>query len=111
MTARVFLYFGFPSDISGDVWTYYGDNKEEVVSGYSGATPLSIGAETVTKSESNSVVNLMDEYSASINQPDLYSFNNMLIGSIPGSIGETSALMCLIGALILIFTGVASWKL
>ena len=34
----------------------------------------------------------------------------MLIGSIPGSIGETSALMCLIGALILI-TGVASWKI
>ena len=111
LTARVFLYFGFPSDISGDVWTYYGDTKEEVVSGYSGATPLSIGAETVTKSESNSVVNLMDEYSASINQPDFYSFNNMLIGSIPGSIGETSALMCLIGALILIFTGVASWKI
>ena len=53
----------------------------------------------------------MDEYSSSINQPDFYSFNNMLIGSIPGSIGETSALMCLIGALILIFTGVASWKI
>ena len=111
LTARVFLYFGFPSDISGDVWTYYGDNKEEIISGYSGATPLSIGAETVTKPESNSVVNLMDEYSSSINQPDFYSFNNMLIGSIPGSIGETSALMCLIGALILIFTGVASWKI
>ena len=77
LTARVFLYFGFPSDISGDVWTYYGDNREEIVSGYSGATPLSIGAETVTKSESNSVVNLMDGYSESINQPDFYSFNNI----------------------------------
>ena len=44
LTARVFLYFGFPSDISGDVWTYYGDNKEEIISGYSGATPLSIAA-------------------------------------------------------------------
>ena len=111
LTARVFLYFGFPSDISGDVWTYYGENREEVISGYSGATPLSIGAETVNKEESNSVVNLMDEYSSDVQVNSFYSFENMFIGSIPGSIGETSALMCLIGAFILIFTGVASWKI
>tara|TARA_B100000900_G_scaffold50351_1_gene37134 strand:- start:984 stop:2198 length:1215 start_codon:yes stop_codon:yes gene_type:complete len=111
LTARVFLYFGFPSDISGDVWTYYGENRDDVISGYSGATPLSIGAETVNKEESNSVVNLMDEYSSDIQVESFYSFENMLIGSIPGSIGETSALMCLIGAFILIFTGVASWKI
>ena len=111
LTARVFLYFGFPSDISGDVWTYYGENRNEVISGYSGATPLSIGAETVNKEESNSVVNLMDEYSSDVQVESFYSFENMLIGSIPGSIGETSALMCLIGAFILIFTGVASWKI
>ena len=111
LTARVFLYFGFPSDISGDVWTYYGENRDEVISGYSGATPLSIGAETVNKEESNSVVNLMDEYSSDVQVNSFYSFENMFIGSIPGSIGETSALMCLIGAFILIFTGVASWKI
>ena len=111
LTARVFLYFGFPSDISGDVWTYYGENRDEVISGYSGATPLSIGAETVNKGESNSVVNLMDEYSSEVKVDSFYSFENMFIGSIPGSIGETSALMCLIGAFILIFTGVASWKI
>ena len=111
LTARVFLYFGFPSDISGDVWTYYGENRDEVISGYSGATPLSIGAETVNKEESNSVVNLMDEYSSDVQVESFYSFENMLIGSIPGSIGETSALMCLIGGFILIFTGVASWKI
>ena len=111
LTARVFLYFGFPSDISGDVWTYYGENRDEVISGYSGATPLSIGAETVNKEESNSVVNLMDEYSSDVQVNNFYSFENMFIGSIPGSIGETSALMCLIGAFILIFTGVASWKI
>jgi len=111
LTARVFLYFGFPSDISGDVWTYYGENRDDVISGYSGATPLSIGAETVNKEESNSVVNLMDEYSSDIQVESFYSFENMFIGSIPGSIGETSALMCLIGAFILIFTGVASWKI
>ena len=111
LTARVFLYFGFPSDISGDVWTYYGENRDDVISGYSGATPLSIGAETVNKEESNSIVNLMDEYSSDIQVESFYSFENMFIGSIPGSIGETSALMCLIGAFILIFTGVASWKI
>tara|TARA_B100001057_G_scaffold13732_1_gene12932 strand:- start:39015 stop:40229 length:1215 start_codon:yes stop_codon:yes gene_type:complete len=111
LTARVFLYFGFPSDISGDVWTYYGEDRDEVISGYSGATPLSIGAETVNKEESNSVVNLMDEYSSDVQVESFYSFENMFIGSIPGSIGETSALMCLIGAFILIFTGVASWKI
>ena len=110
LTARVFLYFGFPSDISGDVWTFYGDNRDEVISGYSGATPLSLGAETVGKTSSTSVVNLMDEYSLAINNSNFYSFENMFIGAIPGSIGETSTLMCLIGAIILILSGVASWK-
>ena len=110
LTARVFLYFGFPSDISGDVWTYYGEDKE-LVSGYSGATPLAIGAGTVGVEESATVVNLMDEYSAQISNNNFYSFENMLIGSIPGSIGETSTIMCIIGALILIFTGVGSWKI
>ena len=110
LTARVFLYFGFPSDISGDVWTFYGDNRDEVISGYSGATPLTLGAETVGKTSSNSVMNLMDEYSLAINNSNFYSFENMFIGAIPGSIGETSTLMCLIGAIILIFSGVASWK-
>ena len=110
LTARVFLYFGFPSDISGDVWTFYGEPKEEVISGYSGATPLSLGAETVGKTNSESVLNIMDGYSAGISIPDFYSFENMFLGAIPGSIGETSALMCLIGAIILIFSGVASWK-
>ena len=53
----------------------------------------------------------MDEYSSDVQVNNFYSFENMFIGSIPGSIGETSALMCLIGAFILIFTGVASWKI
>ncbi len=41
----------------------------------------------------------------------LYSFSNMFVGFIPGSVGETSTLMCLIGAVILIVTGVGSWKI
>ncbi len=42
---------------------------------------------------------------------DMFSFTNMFIGAIPGSIGETSVIMCLIGAVILIGTGVGSWKI
>jgi Na+-transporting NADH:ubiquinone oxidoreductase subunit B len=111
LTARVFLYFGFPSDISGDVWTYYGNDDQELISGYSGATPLYLGASTVDNVDSNSLVYLLDEYSEAINQTDFYSFQNMFLGAIPGSIGETSTLMCLIGAFILIFTGVGSWRI
>ncbi len=111
LTARVFLYFGFPSDISGDVWTYYGEDNQEVVSGYSGATPLSLGASTVDNQDSESLLNLLDGYSNNISNSEFYSFSNMFIGSIPGSIGETSTLMCLIGAFILIFTGVGSWRI
>jgi Na+-transporting NADH:ubiquinone oxidoreductase subunit B len=111
LTARVFLYFGFPSDISGDVWTYYGEDNKEVISGYSGATPLSLGASTVDNQGSEPLLNLLDGYSNDISQSEFYSFSNMFIGSIPGSIGETSALMCLLGAFILIFTGVGSWRI
>jgi len=111
LTARVFLYFGFPSDISGDVWTYYGNDDQELISGYSGATPLYLGASTVDNVDSNSLVYLLDEYSEAINQTDFYSFQNMFLGAIPGSIGETSTFMCLIGAFILIFTGVGSWRI
>ena len=110
LTARVFLYFAYPSDISGDVWTYYGD-KSEVISGYSGATPLALGATTVDGTNTEEVISLFDQYSTTINQDGFYSFLNMFIGIIPGSIGETSTLMCLIGALILIISGVGSWKI
>ena len=111
LTARVFLYFGFPSDISGDVWTYYGNDDQELISGYSGATPLYLGASTVDNVDSNSLAYLLDEYSEVITQTEFYSFQNMFLGAIPGSIGETSTLMCLIGAFILIFTGVGSWRI
>jgi len=101
LTARAFLYFAYPTDISGNVWTYLGDGK--AVEGYSGATFLAIAAETKT----GSVV----DAAAGAWQGGMYEFTNLFMGIIPGSIGETSALMCVIGALILIFTGVASWKI
>lgn len=101
LTARAFLYFAYPSQISGDVWTYLGDKAP--VSGYSGATPLAIGAETTSGS-------VVDAFNASWS-PGLYDFWNMFLGIMPGSIGETSTLMALIGAAILIGTGVGSWKI
>jgi len=103
LTARAFLYFAYPSEISGEVWTYLGDG--EVVAGYSGATPLALAQSTID-SGANVVQQLGASWSA-----DIYSFSNMFFGFMPGSIGETSALMAIIGALILIFTGVGSWKI
>lgn len=101
LTARAFLYFAYPTDISGNVWTYLGDGK--AVEGYSGATFLAIAAETKT----GSVV----DAAAGVWNGGMFEFTNLFMGIIPGSIGETSALMCVVGALILIFTGVASWKI
>jgi Na+-transporting NADH:ubiquinone oxidoreductase subunit B len=106
LTARAFLYFAYPSQISGDVWTYLGDGT--AVAGYSGATPLAIGAQSLTTGEN--VVASLGSYGAGW-ADGLYSFSNVFFGFIPGCVGETSTLMCLIGAAILIMTGVGSWKI
>ena len=104
MTARAFLYFAYPSDISGEVWTYLGNKT--TVEGYSGATALAMAADTSLNPNSASVTSSFDGawYSG------IYDFWNMFVGVIPGSIGETSTLMALVGAAILIATGVGSWK-
>ncbi len=103
LTARVFLYFAYPTDISGDVWTYLGDKTP--VDGYSGATILAYGAEAAANG--TNMMQLASNHWAD----GMFSFWSMFIGTIPGSIGETSVLMCLIGAVILIATGVGSWKI
>jgi Na+-transporting NADH:ubiquinone oxidoreductase subunit B len=107
LTARAFLYFAYPVDMAGEVWTYLGEGAQ-TVAGYSGATPLAIAATTVESGQN--VVSAFNEFGAGW-APDMFSFNNMFIGFIPGSVGETSTLMCLIGAFILVFTGVGSWKI
>lgn len=103
LTARVFLYFAYPSQISGDVWTFFGDKTP--VDGFSGATILAYGAEAAANGTD------MTQLVAGHWYAGMFDFWNMFIGIIPGSIGETSALMCLIGAFILIATGVGSWKI
>jgi len=107
LTARAFLYFAYPSQISGDVWTYIGEGNK-AVAGFSGATPLSIGADAVANG--GNVVAGLNEYGKGW-ADGLFDFSNLFFGFIPGCIGETSTLMCLIGAAILIITGVGSWKI
>ncbi|MGY6741907.1 MAG: NADH:ubiquinone reductase (Na(+)-transporting) subunit B [Cecembia sp.] len=107
MTARAFLYFAYPAQISGDqVWTYIGDKTP--VDGFSGATALAVAYNAGVEGES--VTSALNSHNASLGD-GLYGFANLFIGWIPGSIGETSTLMALIGAAILIGTGVASWKI
>jgi Na+-transporting NADH:ubiquinone oxidoreductase subunit B len=98
LTARVFLYFAYPGSMSGDeVWITA--NPENWIDGYSGATNLA----EIYKASTDGMT-----YSNSIFQN---SAMDSFLGVIPGSIGETSALMCLIGAFILIISGIGSWKI
>jgi len=108
LTARAFLYFAYPGQISGDVWTYIGEGNQ-AVAGFSGATPLSIGAETLING--NNVEQALSSFNYGGVAEGLYSVENLFLGFYPGSIGATSVLMCLIGAFILIVTGVGSWKI
>ncbi|OEK01362.1 NADH:ubiquinone reductase (Na(+)-transporting) subunit B [Roseivirga sp. 4D4] len=111
MTSRAFLYFAYPLQISGEVWTQLGG--ETAVDGYSGATALAV-ANNVSIQGTQSVVEGLTQANNVLASPfggEFFSFQNMLIGGIPGSIGETSTLMALIGGVILIATGVGSWKI
>ncbi len=86
LTARAFLFFAYPQDMSGDkVWI------SDKADAFSGATPLGDA--------------LVDNIGA------LPSPMEMFIGFIPGSVGETSVVAILIGAAILLFTRVASWRI
>jgi len=104
MTARAFLYFAYPAQMSGDVWTYLGDATP--VEGYSGATVLAVVYDTSVAGTGTVLASLGDSWYA-----NLYDLKNLFLGAMPGSVGETSTLMVLIGAAILIFTGVGSWKI
>ena len=90
LTARAFLYFAYPTELSGDkVWVSLNDKIP--VDGYSGATALS------------------DAYNGLVSK--IPSLMDSFIGIIPGSASETSALFILIGASYLIMSGVGSWRI
>jgi Na+-transporting NADH:ubiquinone oxidoreductase subunit B len=92
LAGRAFLFFAYPAQISGDlVWT--------AADGFSGATPLSQwaahGGETLVNNATGQPVTWFDAF----------------IGNIPGSIGEVSTLMILLGGAIILFGRVASWRI
>lgn len=90
LTARAFLYFAYPTVMSGDkVWVSL--NNEVPVDGYSGATALS-----------NAYNGLVEK---------VPSLLESFVGNIPGSVSETSALLILLGAIYLIATGIGSWRI
>ncbi len=92
LTARAFLYFAYPTKISGDaVWT--------AVDGFTGPTILGAVAAPEATSVAASAANL-DQ-----------TWWDFFIGNIHGSMGETSTLACLIGAIILIAAGIGSWRI
>jgi len=107
LTARAFAFFAYPTWMSGDqVWI--NTKGGEVVDGYSGATALGDLATTVGQGLGNSAT---DAVMAQFGAGGHYSFMNAFLGLIPGSIGETSALLILLGGLFLVFKGVGSWKI
>jgi len=86
LTARAFLFFAYPQDMSGDkVWI------SDKADAYSGATPLG-----------DALIGNFDNFPSAA---------DMFFGFIPGSVGETSTIAILIGAVILLFTGIASWRI
>jgi len=92
LIARAFLFFSYPAWMTGDkVWIAGLTKGQHIIDGFSGATPLALCAAGETTR--------------------IPSFMHMFIGTIPGSIGETSTLAILLGALILIVTGIGSWKI
>jgi Na+-transporting NADH:ubiquinone oxidoreductase subunit B len=129
LLSRVFIFFAYPTDISGDQvwisnivkneetlqymsgsysfvhgifdwifnsvgWTTFGEGGKVVVDGYTGATPLALAA----KGGWSAVT-------------EHYSTTQMLWGTIPGSIGESSKPLVVIGALMLVGLGIASWRI
>ncbi len=108
LTARAFLFFAYPTKMSGNsVWIADSETIRGSIDGFSGATALGDLASTVSMEKGSEAANaVMSNFG-----PDgVYSLWNSFLGIIPGSVGETSALMCLLGAAVLIYTGIGSWK-
>lgn len=101
LAARAFLFFAYPKQISGDltVWTA-GADRWAGVDGFSGATPLGAAAENGIQG--------ITEAARGVGPVD---WSDAFLGTIPGCMGETSALACLVGAAILLLAGIGSWRI
>src|SRR5574344_15978 len=103
LIARAFLFFAYPAKMSGDaVWvstqSILGIGGGQLVDGYTGATML---GQAATSTGALELINV-DGTQASL--------SDMILGFIPGSIGETSVIAIAIGAIILLWSGIASWR-
>lgn len=97
LITRAFLFFAYPTKMSGDAVWVSGDSilgLGQQVDGLTVATPLGIAATT----PAGQVADMP------------YTLNEMITGLIPGSIGETSVIAIALGAILLLWTGIASWK-
>ncbi|QDV08553.1 Na(+)-translocating NADH-quinone reductase subunit B [Planctomycetes bacterium Poly30] len=105
LTARIFLYFAYPVEISGDrVWIsgagVPAGTEGAWIDGATGATPLGYFASNGAATDAMAQANELG-----------ISWFDAFMGWIPGSMGETSTAMCLIGAAVLIFSKVGSWRI
>ncbi|TLP80962.1 NADH:ubiquinone reductase (Na(+)-transporting) subunit B [Maribacter sp. ACAM166] len=100
LTIRAFLFFAYPTWMSGDkVWVYGArERAEQILAGTTNADAIS--GETI-------LGYLAQNKGAEMS----YSVSDMFFGFIPGSVGETSAFLILLGGLFLIFTKIASWRI
>lgn len=103
LTSRAFLYFAYAGQISGDkVWT--------AVDGFSGATALGQMA-NAQPADGNPAIDSLASIAYGWGETGSITWMDAFIGNIQGCIGETSALLCIVGAAILIATGIGSWKI
>ena len=105
LITRAVLFFGYPSKMSGDAAfvatdPVFGLGKGTLVDSYTGATPLGQAATNV--GDTLHLTNIVG---------DPISTWDAFFGLIPGSVGETSTLFILVGAAILLITGIASWRI
>ena len=98
LLCRAFLFFAYPSKMSGSsVWVSL-KGGESLIDGATGATPLAFATDGLEAMNNAGVQYGMSAW-------------DMFAGLVPGSVGETSVIAILIGAVILLWTGVASWKI
>ncbi|MCG6909231.1 MAG: NADH:ubiquinone reductase (Na(+)-transporting) subunit B [Deltaproteobacteria bacterium] len=101
LTGRAFLFFAYPGNMSGDaVWMVVEKAKAGLADVVSGATPLAIAGITGPQEKIESALDAAG-----------YPFIKLLLGNYPGSIGATSALLCLAGAVLLVIVGIASYRI
>lgn len=91
LVARAFAFFAYPAYMSGEVWINTSVKEgQSLVDGFSGATPMADWA---------------------VSGASQYSVADLIIGTVPGSVGETSVIAIMLGAALLLFTGIGSWRI